>query len=44
MDDPKAATYLNYPKLPPIKPSTNPIISKKNVTNTKSNLGIRSIK
>ena len=29
MADPKAATYLNYPKLPPTKPSTNPIISKK---------------
>ena len=26
--DPNAATYLKYPKLPPIKLSTNPIITK----------------
>ena len=44
--DPNAATYLKYPKLPPIKLSTNPIITKKEkkVTNPKSNLGIRLIK
>ena len=40
--DPNAATYLKYPKLPPIKLSTNPIITKKDkkVPNPKSNWGI----
>ena len=40
--DPNAATYLKYPKLPPIKLSTNPIITKmdKKVPNPKSNWGI----
>ena len=42
MADPKAATYLKYPKLPPIKLSTNPIITKKDKKrpNPKSNWGI----
>jgi len=40
--NPNAATYLKYPKLPPIKLSTNPIIIKKDKkgTNPKSNWGI----
>ena len=40
--DPNAAIYLKYPKLPPIKLSTNPIITKmdKKVPNPKSNWGI----
>ena len=40
--DPNAAIYLKYPKLPPIKLSTNPIITRKDkkVANPKSNWGI----
>ena len=37
--DPNAATYLKYPKLPPIKLSKNPIFTKKG-PNPKSNWGI----